>query len=161
MDALKLLTQQHEEARTMFKMVEEAGSPAEKRRLMADLADELAIHMAIEEQIFYPQTNAARTEDMLLEAVEEHLAAKRSLADILIADPAEKAFDAKVKVLKEMTEHHMKEEEDELFPTVKKTFGADLLETIGDQMEALAAEMQDENPRLAIPNETSEPAPIE
>jgi hemerythrin-like domain-containing protein len=161
MDALKLLETQHREAEALFEMIEKADSPETKRRLMADLADALAVHMAIEEQIFYPQTNASRTEDLLLEAVEEHLAAKRSLADILIADPAEKAFDAKVKVLKEMIEHHVEEEEDELFPTIKKTFDAEALEAMGGQMEALAAEMQDENPRLEIPNETSAPAPIE
>lgn len=161
MDALKLLKQQHDEARTMFKMVEKAESPAEKRRLMTELADALALHMAIEEQIFYPQTNAARTEDMLLEAVEEHLAAKRSLADILVARPEDKAFDAKVKVLREMIEHHMKEEEGDLFPAIKKQFDSEVLEAIGGQMEAMAAEMQDQNPRMSIPSETSEPAPIE
>src|SRR5688500_8847072 len=122
MDAIELLKQQHQEVKKLFAMIEEAEGD-DKAALVDELADNLAAHAAIEEEIFYPHTLSARTEDLLREAVEEHLSAKRLLADLLECDVDDDSYDAKIKVLKEQIEHHVEEEEGELFPKVKKLMG--------------------------------------
>jgi hemerythrin superfamily protein len=159
MDAIKLLETQHREVEALFAKIESAGK-GEKGALFGALADALAAHTTIEEQIFYPRTMAARTEDLLREAVEEHLSAKRVLADLLASQTQDKAFEAKLKVLKEQIEHHVKEEEGELFPQVKRLFKAEL-EEMGAAMEAMYAELQEGSPRSAVPGETSAPAPLD
>jgi hemerythrin superfamily protein len=159
MNAIDLLEQQHRDVEDLFSMIEEADGE-QKAELAAELADVLAAHATIEEQIFYPRTLSARTEDMLREAVEEHLSAKRLLADILQSRPSDEQFDAKIKVLKEQIEHHVEEEEGELFPAVKKLM-KDQLEQIGEEMEALYAELQTGRPSENVPAETSAPAPLE
>jgi len=159
MNAIDLLEQQHREVETLFEMIEEAKGER-KAELAAELADALAAHSAIEEQIFYPQTLSARTEEQLREAVEEHLSAKRLLADLLESRPSDDQFDAKIKVLKEQIEHHVEEEEGELFPTVKKQM-KDQLDEMGEEMEALYAELMTGEPREEIPRETREPAPLD
>ena len=80
MDAIELLMIQHEEAKALFKKIERAEDD-EKQDLFERVADALAVHATIEEKQFYPATRNARTEEMLQEAVEEHLAAKRIIAD--------------------------------------------------------------------------------
>jgi hemerythrin-like domain-containing protein len=163
MDAIKLLTQQHREVEELFAQFEEKGegATAGRGRLCQKIADALAVHTAIEEQIFYPATKDARTEEMLREAVEEHLSAKRLIADLLETDPSDAQFSAKMKVLKEQIEHHVEEEEKELFPTVKKVLDRIHLEELGGEMERFADELRAEGePRMAVPDETDRPAPI-
>jgi hypothetical protein len=160
MNAIEMLKTQHRDAMTLFERLEKAEG-AERRDLRNELADALAVHMEIEEQIFYPATNRARTEDLLLEAVEEHLAAKRAMADLMATPVGEKSFAAKVKVCKELVEHHKTEEEKELFPAVEKLLDAEALEELGAQMEALAGELLEGKPRESIPEETDAPAPLE
>ncbi len=83
---------------------------------MQELADNLAAHAAIEERIFYPAAYGDNTRDLLEEAVEEHLALKRVIADLIKMGPSDDYFDAKIAVLKEQVAHHVEEEEKELFP---------------------------------------------
>jgi len=105
---------------------------------------------------------AARTEELLEEAVEEHLSIKRLIADLLEMDPAEAQFDAKIAVLKEQVEHHVEEEEGDLFPKVRKLLSADELEDLGVVMEDLAEELKEGGaPRAAVPAETGEAASLE
>ena len=85
MNAIELLKSQHEEAKKLFRKLEKAG--AEKQKLFEELADALAVHATIEEKHFYPATKSARTEELLQEAVEEHLAVKRVIADLLEMSP--------------------------------------------------------------------------
>ena len=159
MDAIELLEQQHREVEQIFKQLEKDG--ADKAALFAELADSLAVHATIEEKIFYPATKSARTEDLLLEAVEEHLSVKRLLADMLEADPSDNAFDAKIKVLKEQIEHHVEEEEEELFPKVKKQLGKEALAALGQQMEEMGDDLKAAGePRQMVPSETEKPAPL-
>jgi hemerythrin superfamily protein len=141
-------------------MIEKAKSGSEKLALAKELEDALAGHATIEEQIFYPGVMVKDTEDILREAVEEHLAVKRVIADILEIAPTDSSFDAKMKVLKEQVSHHVEEEEGELFPRVKKVFSDDALEDMGGQMEALFAEVSEGEPREEVPAETREPAPL-
>ncbi|MFL5275719.1 MAG: hemerythrin domain-containing protein [Myxococcales bacterium] len=160
MNAIDLLKKQHEEAKELLSALEEA-EVEEKEELFEKLADALAMHAAIEEQHFYPATKDDRTEELLQEAVEEHLSVKRLIADLLDMPPSEAQFDAKVKVLKEQLEHHIEEEESELFPKVKKAHKAQELDDLGALMEATAAELEQSEPRYQVPLETGEAAPID
>ena len=98
----------------------------------------------------------------MLEAVEEHLGAKRLLADMLDTDVEDQAFDAKLKVLKEQVEHHVKEEEFELFPKVLELFSEEKLEQLGERLVELSANVREgvAEPREMVPEETDAPAPI-
>jgi len=160
-NAIDLLKKQHVEARKLFKEIEKAGLE-EKEQLFDDLADALAVHAAIEEQHFYPATNDARTEELLEEAVEEHLSAKRIIADLLEMEPDDPQFDAKIKVLQEQIEHHVEEEETELFPKVQKLHSKDEMEDLGILMEQTAQELKEQGaPRMEVPKETGAAAPLE
>ncbi|MGZ6124120.1 MAG: hemerythrin domain-containing protein [Myxococcales bacterium] len=161
MNAIELLKHQHEEAKKLFGQIEAAGDE-EKAALFEQLADALAVHATIEEKHFYPATRNARTEELLQEAVEEHLSVKRLIADLLEMSPEDAQFDAKVTVLKEQVEHHVEEEEGELFPKVKKMLGEDELEDLGVVMEDTAEDLKSAGaPRESVPAETGAAAPLE
>jgi hemerythrin superfamily protein len=160
MDAIELLKSQHRKVEKLFKQIEKSDDSEHKQELFEELADNLAAHSAIEEEIFYPAAYAKQTRELLLEAVEEHLAVKRLLADLLDLTPDDEAFDAKVMVLKEQVEHHVKEEEGELFKKVQKELSGDDLDALGVQMEdQFDAEMADD-PSSRIPEQTDEAAPL-
>jgi len=160
MNAIDLLKSQHHEVSKLFSQIEKAPTE-EKTELFEEIADKLAVHAAIEEHHFYPAVKAKRTEDILLESLEEHLGIKRVIADLLEVDAEDETFDAKVKVLKEQVEHHVEEEESDLFPKVKKLFDKEQLEAIGQEMSAEQAELEEKgDPRQAVPAETGHPASL-
>jgi hemerythrin-like domain-containing protein len=159
LDAIALLREQHRDVEKLFRLLESA-EPASRATLFEELADAVALHSTIEERIFYPGTKSARTEELLEEAVQEHLSVKRLLADMLEAGPDGEHFDAQLKVLKEQIDHHVEEEENQLFPAVRAAIGAGALQDLGTQMEALVAELQDEEPRREVPSQTDAPAPV-
>jgi hemerythrin superfamily protein len=161
MNALDLLIEQHDEVDSLISMLENAKDAGKKAELFAELADKLAAHATIEEKLFYPAVMAKQTEEILVESVEEHLQIKRLLADMLELDPDDDHFDAKLAVMKEGIEHHAREEEEkELFPKVKKLLGKDDLEALGGEMSAMFEELLEGEPRLNVPSETGEAAPI-
>jgi hemerythrin superfamily protein len=153
MDAIDMLEAQHREVEETFSKIEEAEGE-QKRKLFIQLADSLAIHATIEERHFYPAVKAKRTEEILLESLEEHLAVKRLLSDLLRTDIEDETFDAKLSVLKEQVEHHVGEEEGDLFPKVRKIMDDDQLEAIGQEMTATAAELAEGEPRNDVPSQT-------
>lgn len=155
MDAIKLLKQQHREVEQLFKKAENAEG-REKEQIFLQIADDLAMHATIEERIFYPAVFSEATEDQLQEALQEHLQMKRMLADMLDMDASDDRFDAKLKVLKEEVEHHVEEEEDEMFKDVQKLLPKEALEALGAEMEALAAQLKSEDLREQIPAQTDE-----
>jgi len=160
MNAIDLLKSQHREVSKLFSKIEKA-SAADKTELFEEIADKLAVHAAIEEHHFYPAVKAKRTEDILLESLEEHLGIKRVIADLMELDGEDETFDAKVKVLKEQVEHHVEEEETDLFPKVKRLFDSEQLEAIGQEMSAEQAELEEKGePRRSVPSETAHPASI-
>jgi hemerythrin superfamily protein len=160
MDAIDMLVRQHREMERTMKQVLEAGD-AEAKSLFAQVADHLTTHIASEEEVFYPAVRAKRTEDILLESLEEHLSLKRLLADLLELDPSEKTFEPKFKVLKEQAEHHHKEEEENLFPKVKKLLDGGQREKLGDEMLALQQRLQRQGePREAVAEQTDAAAPL-
>ena len=163
MNAIDLLGQQHREVEELFEEFESAGEKAKKtkERLCQELSNQLAMHAEIEEKLFYPESKQDNTEEILRESVEEHLAMKRILADLMEIGAEDEQFDAKVSVLKEQVEHHVEEEEDHMLPKVRKAFPAEQLEELGLQMEARFADLMQGAPRSSVPAETSEPAPLE
>ena len=162
MDAVELLTHQHRALEDLFNRLIEAGDDPERRRsLFASTADQLSVHIAAEEQLFYPAVVACRTEDVLLESLEEHLSLKRLMADLLEMDPSERTFEPKLKVLREQAEHHHGEEEEDLFPKVRRLIEPERLQALGDEMLALQQSMrQDGAPREAVAEQTDAAAPL-
>ncbi|WP_242393233.1 hemerythrin domain-containing protein [Anaeromyxobacter oryzisoli] len=162
MDAIKFLTEQHREIDRLFDDFEEAsGGTKKKLQLCREISDLLAAHATIEERIFYPATKDARTKEKLREAVEEHLSVKRIIADLVDLSEIDDEAEAKMSVMREQKEHHVEEEEKELFPTARKLLGAERLEELGKEMEDMFGElMAAGEPRMQVPNETDHPAQI-
>lgn len=161
MDAIKLLIDQHRKLEAEMKTAVEAQQPKARAASLAKVGDDLTKHITSEEEVFYPAVKAKRTADVLLESLEEHLSLKRLLADLLTMNPAADTWEPKFKVLKEQTEHHHKEEEDNLFPRVRKALDAGELEALGQQMLALQQQLQRAgDPRDAVVEQTDEAAPL-
>lgn len=162
MNALDLLKEQHKEVDVLFKRFKKLGEEDadEKGELFQLIADRLAAHATIEEQLFYPAVKNEDTEDLLRESLEEHLGVKRFIADLLALDPDDEQFDAKMDVLQENVEHHVEEEEKELFKLVRKGCSKEQLEDLGLQMRDLYEELMEEEPRTQVPEETDAAAPL-
>jgi len=161
MNAIKLLKQQHREVEALFKQLEKAKGAGQRRKVFEKIADALAVHATIEERHFYPSVKERKTEGILLESLEEHLAIKRVIADLLDCGPGDYTFMAKAKVLKDEVEHHVEEEEHDLFPKVEKLFDRRELDEIGQAMEATREQLLAEgSPREAVPSETAHAASI-
>lgn len=161
MSALELLAAQHTEVDELFEQIESTQSGAQRSELFGELADKLAAHAKIEELLFYPAVLAKQTEEILLESVEEHLAIKRVLADLLTLSVEDEHFDAKLSVMKEQVNHHAHEEEEgELFPKVKKLLPAGELEAIGGEMLAMFEHLLKSEPRQQVPRETDAAASL-
>ena len=101
MDAIEFLIRQHRDMEKSMAKVLEISDAAAMKTLFAEVADELTMHITSEEQIFYPAVREKRTEDILLESLEEHLSLKRLIADLLLLEPSDQTFEPKFKVLKE------------------------------------------------------------
>ncbi|HZW19823.1 hemerythrin domain-containing protein [Noviherbaspirillum sp.] len=161
LDAVTFLTAQHRDMEDLLGQIADAEDDARKRELFVQAADQLTVHIKAEEEIFYPAVHRARTEDDLLESLEEHLSLKRLLADLIEMDPSEKSFEAKFKVLKEQTEHHHKEEEEHLFPAVLKLLDQAQRIALGDEMRVRQASLTRlGEPREAVSDETGAAAPL-
>ncbi|MDQ3010077.1 MAG: hemerythrin domain-containing protein [Acidobacteriota bacterium] len=161
MDAVEYLIKQHRELESLMEQVAKASDVSKKKALFTQAADHLTVHITSEEQIFYPAVKAKRTEDILLESLEEHLSLKRLLADLLVMNTEEQTFEPKFKVLKEQTEHHHEEEEEHLFPKVKKLLDEQQRNALGEQMQALQLQLKREGqPREAVKEQTEEAAPL-
>jgi hemerythrin superfamily protein len=139
-DAIALLKQDHREVEQLFKRFEKAGDSAykEKGRLVASMIEALSRHAAIEEMVFYPavRREVPRQESSVLEALEEHHVAKWLLSELEGMAPGAERFDAKVTVLMESVRHHVKEEENDLFPKVRAKLGRRELLEIADALRA-------------------------
>ena len=137
MDAITLLKQDHKSVEKLFKQFEKTTAPAKLRDLAAKIIEELSVHAAIEEMLFYPavRERLPDTEDTVLESLEEHHVAKWLLSELEDMKPDHERFKAKMTVLIESVRHHVEEEESELFPDVRKAVGRKELGELGDAME--------------------------
>ncbi len=141
-DGIALLKADHRKVEDLFSKFEAAKDASRKKKLAEEICMELSIHAKIEEEIFYPACKGAVEKDMLEEALVEHDGAKVLIAEIEAGGPDEKFYDAKVKVLSEMIEHHVKEEEmrvEGMFSKARKA---------GVDMDALGVKMAAEKKRL-------------
>lgn len=160
MNAIDLLTSQHRQMEGLLSKLEGMKNTASKQAVFDEMADTLAAHVLIEEQHFYPAIKANKTEDILLESLEEHLAIKRVLADLLKTPFDDETFDAKLKVLTEQATHHHKEEEEELFPKVKKLLDKDDLQALGKKMSTAFERLISGHPSDDVPADTAHAASI-
>jgi hemerythrin superfamily protein len=142
-DAIALLTEDHENVKHLFEQYEGLGQRAHvsKKNLAMQICTELTRHATAEEEIFYPAVRAAvkQSDDLVDEATVEHASAKDLIAQIMDMESTEDLFDAKVKVLSELIEHHVKEEEEEMFPKARNA-GLDL-DTLGQQIAERKAQI--------------------
>ena len=146
MDALSLLTADHNRVRVLFarfQSAEEEKATAQMMELAAKIIVELEVHTIIEEDIFYPEVKEADEElkETVDEGLEEHHVAKTLIEEIKELGPEDDAFAAKMKVLIESVEHHATEEEEEMFPEVRKALDTAAREQLGEQLEALKAQL--------------------
>jgi hemerythrin superfamily protein len=149
-DALALLKEDHRKVEKLFKDFESAKGDGRKEKLARQICLELTVHTTIEEEIFYPACDGKIEEDMLKEAYVEHDAAKLLIAEIEAGSgKTDDFFDAKVQVLGEQIDHHVKEEEDELFPKVRK---ADIdTKALGEQLAARKQELMKDYKADGVP----------
>ncbi len=137
MDAVAMLKADHRKVEGLFEKFEGATAAGQKQRLAEQICMELKIHTILEEEIFYPACEGKVDEDLLSEAYVEHDSAKVLIGQIEDSEPAAEFYDAKVKVLSEEIEHHVKEEEarmEGLFAQARKA-GLDM-DALGEQMAA-------------------------
>jgi len=139
-DAVALLKADHREVEKLFGQFEKARDEDRKKALADKICLELKVHTQIEEEIFYPVSREyLDDEDMVDEAVVEHAAAKELIGEIEGMQPSDDLYDAKVTVLQEQIEHHVEEEEKELFPKLKKTEMD--MKAVGAQLKARKEEL--------------------
>jgi hemerythrin-like domain-containing protein len=141
MKATELLKKQHREVRSLFKKIEGTEDGGERRELLDQITDALKAHTELEESVFYPairESGAKKAEEMVLEAFEEHHVVDLVLAEAPDLDPEAESFAAKMTVLKELVEHHIEEEEKEMFPLASK-LGQDEREELGRRLQEEAA----------------------
>ena len=139
-DAIALLRADHKEVSDLFADYEKTRSNAKKKALVAKICSELSVHTQIEEEIFYPAITTALKDKLLVpEATIEHGGIKDLIAQLEDAEPDGEMYDAKVKVLSEYVEHHVKEEQTGMFQKAKTT-SLDLVE-LGARMAARKADL--------------------
>ena len=152
LDAIKLLSADHREVEELFEKFEKASRDGTKEKIAKQICTELKIHAQIEEEIFYPALRGKISDDDLDEAIVEHDGAKVLINDIEAGSPDDDFYDAKVKVLQEEIEHHVKEEEkqrDNIFTQARKT-DVDLV-ALGEQMAARKQELKDQAESEGLP----------
>lgn len=141
-DAIALLIEDHKKVKDLFEKFDKLSdrSKVNKKKIADQICLELTVHAQVEEEIFYPAVRAPiKDDDLMDEAVVEHASAKELIAQISEMDPGDDLYDAKVKVLSEQIEHHVEEEEGEMFPKVRKT-KVDLV-ALGEEMAARKEEL--------------------
>ncbi len=144
-DAIALLKKDHAEVKALFKQYDklaEADADASKREMLASqICEMLTIHATIEEEIFYPAAREAmsgNSEELLDEAEVEHASAKELIAQIESTNASDALYNAKVKVLGEYIDHHVKEEQNEIFPKLRRKLD---LKAVGAQLQARKDEL--------------------
>ena len=147
MDALKLIKDDHQKMRRLLTELESTTERGVKTReeLYSTIKGELTVHEIIEEEIFYPALkDHPKAKDIVLEAYEEHHVVDTVMAELEETPVDDETWGAKAKVMKENVEHHMEEEEGEMFQKARQVFDKDELEELGTRMEQRKAEAQRE-----------------
>lgn len=142
-DAVALLKADHRKVEELFSEFEAATKADKKSRVAEQICEELTVHAQLEEKGVYPQARAVlgNNADLIAEAAVEHATLKWLIAQIETAIPSDDLYDAKVKVLKEYVAHHVKEEENEIFPKLRTT-DLDLVD-LGAELQILKKNLQE------------------
>ena len=146
MDALTLLKTDHDKVKRLLNELESTTERGVKTReeLFATIKGELTLHEVIEEEIFYPELKAhPKAKDIVLEAYEEHHVVDTVMAELDRLPVDDETWGAKAKVMQENVEHHMGEEEGEMFQKARQVFDKDELELLGTRMERRKTEAQE------------------
>ena len=142
-DAVALLKADHEAVSQLFAEYEKTRSVPNKKALVAKICTALSVHAQIEEEIFYPAVKAALKDKLLVpEAAVEHAGVKDLIAQLKGLEPDGEMYDAKVKVLSEYVKHHVKEEQNEMFPKARAS-SIDMAE-LGARMVARNDDLMDQ-----------------
>jgi hemerythrin superfamily protein len=159
-DGLQLLAADHRKVEGLFAAFEKAGGASAKEKIVRQICTELKIHSMIEEEIYYPAIRGKVEEDALDEAYVEHDSAKLLINELEAAEPDEGFYDAKVKVLSELIDHHVKEEEKQRDNLFQQTRAADIdLAILGERLAARKAELTEIAQRGGLP--PAEPATLQ
>ena len=145
MDAIKLLKDDHQKMKKLLSELESTTEQGVKTReeLFTKVKEELTVHEAIEEEIFYPALKEhPKAKEIVLEAYEEHGVVDMVMAEIEGLSFEDEKWGAKFKVMKENIEHHIEEEENEMFKQARDVFETQELETLGQQMMARKEQLQ-------------------
>ena len=142
MDVLTFLENEHAAVKDIFARLEKA-SGKQAQQLWDQLRDMLTLHETMEETFFYPRLKEkSATEDIILESYEEHHVMDVLIGEISQFSPSDEQWAPKIKVLQENTEHHIEEEEGELFPKVRKIWDTDVRNEVGKLMQQFKGERQ-------------------
>ena len=140
MDALELLKQDHQKIKRLFKAVKEATDFNKRRQLFDQIETELEMHAHLEEMVFYPAMEEyEQLKDIVAEALQEHQEAKTLLQEIEELGSEREEFDSNLEELMESVEHHVEEEEGEMFPKVRGHLDRSKLEQLGKELESVKA----------------------
>jgi hemerythrin superfamily protein len=148
MNAFQLLKEDHQKVSGLFQQIEPTTERAEKTRteLFARLHEELDIHAQIEEKVLYPAIKqAAETREIVLEGFEEHHVVKMLLKELASMPVDTEQWTAKMKVLKENVEHHVEEEEGEMFQKARQVLSEDEINSLGERMEQMKQQLQQQS----------------
>jgi hypothetical protein len=147
MDAIALLKADHDKVKRLLADIEDTTERAVKTRaeLFATIKGELTVHEIIEEEIFYPELKAhPKAKEIVLEGYEEHHVVDTIMGELEATPVEDETWGAKAKVMKENLEHHIEEEEGEMFKTARQVFDAAELEDLGVRMESRRQEAKQE-----------------
>lgn len=150
MDIYQLLKNDHRKVEAVFDKIEKSESPQERSELVGQLQELLLPHMQGEEQLVYPQLDSLEEgHDLHLEGNEEHHVAQVMLKELVTISTGDERFLAKCTVLKELIQHHVEEEEGEIFQQLKLKLSKDEAQALAKEMEAFKAKGQIQGGRLA------------
>jgi hemerythrin superfamily protein len=140
-DAIALLRADHTEVSELFERFEKSRTSTQKRAVVAEICRALIVHAQIEQEIFYPEVQAALKDHKLIpEALVEHDSLKALMVQVQAVEPSGEMYDARVRVMSEYVKHHVKEEQNELFPKVRSSKKIDLAD-LGARLERRKQEL--------------------
>ena len=143
MNAIELLISDHRKVSELFDQIENDGDTAVQENLFARIKQELTIHTEIEETYFYPRLkNISETEDLVGEAVIEHQDVKNLLEQLDAMSPENEDWEDTIQELRAAVEHHVEEEEEELFPKTREVLSDQEIDRIGEEMQAAKQELK-------------------
>ena len=147
-NAIAVLKADHAAVKKLFAQEQRAANQDDekKQNIFHQIENALTVHATIEEEIFYPAVKKAREEhvqDEVREAYAEHQQMRNLIAQLARITPGDKTWEMKVKVLREDVEHHVKEEEGEMFPDARKFLGEKRLVALGAELQARKQELED------------------